>query len=432
MLCVFSGDGAHSIACRGQKHMELSNCLKGTKTLFVKAQFNGYNCDANLHSRFPAERDITVSCGVQSITLKVNFCPVLFSGYVDTDLALNGRHGDSQCRGVLNNNSFPTAILFSISLSTMETCGTSLSVSTSQGANAYGNLSLVQIGNVSGYIDTPDPPTIISYLPGLLYKFSCSYPLEYLVNNTQLASSAAAISVKDSNGTFISTLNLLLYGDSTYASQLSVPVTGLPLKTRVFAAVKASNLDKRWNVLMDYCYTTPSGNPSDELRYDLFFSCYKDPQTTVVENAKSQTGRFSFEVFRFVKHKNQKMSAVFLHCVTKLCRADDCPLLMPICGSRKKREASDSKSQSSASSGNAVVTAGPIITRSEETSSNNSQLVSLDSQAYALDAVSSALVCGVLTLGALALCLFVFSVALLKLRTPSLAALTEVTGPGFK
>ena len=61
-------------------------------------------------------------------------------------------------------------------------------VSTGQGPNAYGNLSLVQIGNVSGYIDTPDPPTIVSYLPGLLYKFSCSYPLEYLVNNTQLAS----------------------------------------------------------------------------------------------------------------------------------------------------------------------------------------------------------------------------------------------------
>lgn len=63
-----------------------------------------------------------------------------------------------------------------------------LQVSTAYGANAYGNMSLVQIGNVSGYIDTPDPPTIISYLPGLLYKFSCSYPLEYLVNNSQLAS----------------------------------------------------------------------------------------------------------------------------------------------------------------------------------------------------------------------------------------------------
>lgn len=47
---------------------------------------------------------------------------------------------------------------------------------------------MVQMGNISGYIDTPDPPTVISYLPGLQYKFSCSYPLEYLLNNSQLAS----------------------------------------------------------------------------------------------------------------------------------------------------------------------------------------------------------------------------------------------------
>lgn len=60
------------------------------------------------------------------------------------------------------------------------------------------------------------------------------------------------------------------------------------------------------------------------------FSCDKDPQTTIIENGKSQMGRFSFEVFRFVKHKNQKMSTVFLHCVTKLCRADDCPFLAPV------------------------------------------------------------------------------------------------------
>lgn len=62
----------------------------------------------------------------------------------------------------------------------------------------------------------------------------------------------------------------------------------------------------------------------------FWHSCYKDPQTTVFENGKSQMGRFSFEVFRFVKHRHQKMSTVFLHCVTKLCRADDCIMLMPV------------------------------------------------------------------------------------------------------
>ncbi|KAG7279048.1 hypothetical protein CRUP_031684 [Coryphaenoides rupestris] len=248
-------------------------CLLTSKTCSTLAQFNGYNCDGNFHSRFPAERDVSVYCGVQTITLKINFCPVLYSGYTDADLALNGRHSDAHCRGFINNNTFPTALLFSISLNTLEACDNSLVVTTAYGSNAYGNTSLVQIGNISGYIDTPDPPTIISYLPGLLYKFSCSYPLEYLVNNTQLAS---------------------------------------------------------WNILMDYCYTTPSGDPNDQLRYDLFFGCNKDPQTTVFENGRSQTGRFAFEVFRFVKHRHQKMSTVFLHCVTKLCRADDCTLLMPM------------------------------------------------------------------------------------------------------
>lgn len=175
------------------------------------------------HASPPGERDIAVYCGVQTITLKINYCPVLFSGYTEVDLALNGHHGDAQCRGFINNNTFPTAVLFSISLSTLEACGNSLvvkkhkhscthkhvfvffsqqstaevgfflsQVSAAYGTNAYGNMSLVQIGNVSGYIDTPDPPTLISYLPGLVYKFSCSYPLEYLVNSSQLASYVAA------------------------------------------------------------------------------------------------------------------------------------------------------------------------------------------------------------------------------------------------
>lgn len=33
--------------------------------------------------------------------------------------------------------------------------------------------------------------------------------------------------------------------DTSYAQQLSIPMAGLTLKTRVFAAVKATNLDRR-------------------------------------------------------------------------------------------------------------------------------------------------------------------------------------------
>ncbi|XP_054650830.1 zona pellucida-like domain-containing protein 1 [Dunckerocampus dactyliophorus] len=398
----------------------------------VSAQFNGYNCDANHHSRFPGERDISVYCGVQTITVKINFCPVLFSGYSDTDLALNAHHSDAQCRGFINNNTFPTAVVFSIGLSTLEACGNSLVVTTAHGPNAYGNMSLVQIGNVSGFIDTPDPPTIISYLPGLLYKFSCSYPLEYLVNNSQLASSSVAISVKDSNGTFVSTLSLMLYNDSTYNQMLAIPMAGLALKTRVFAAVKATNLDKRWNILMDYCYTTPSGNPNDELRYDLFLGCYKDPQTTVFENGKSQMGRFSFEVFRFVKHRHQKMSTVFLHCVTKLCKTDDCIMLMPICGRRRKRDEEASFASPAAASGNAIISAGPIITRSDDTPVNNSQLAP-GNASQLMNPVTTALISGVVILGGISVGFVLLSLHLLqKSRLPLVPAASGAWNPAFK
>lgn len=75
-----------------------------------------------------AERDISVYCGVQAITMKINFCTVLFSGYSETDLALNGRHGDSHCRGFINNNTFPAVVIFIINLSTLEGCGNNLVV----------------------------------------------------------------------------------------------------------------------------------------------------------------------------------------------------------------------------------------------------------------------------------------------------------------
>uniref|UniRef100_K7GAS7 Zona pellucida-like domain-containing protein 1 n=1 Tax=Pelodiscus sinensis TaxID=13735 RepID=K7GAS7_PELSI len=409
--------------------------LLTSQVLSVAAQFNGYNCDANLHSRFPAERDISVYCGVQAITMKINFCTVLFSGYSETDLALNGRHGDAHCKGFINNNTFPAVVIFIINLSTLESCGSTLVVSSVPGINAYGNVSVVQIGNISGYIDTPDPPTIISYLPGLLYKFSCSYPLEYLVNNTQLASSSAAISVRENNGTFISTLSLLLYNDSTYSQLLVIPSIGLPLKTKIYAAVRATNLDGRWNVLMDYCYTTPSGNPNDELRYDLFLrliSCDKDPQTTVIENGKSQMGRFSFEVFRFVKHKNQKMSTVFLHCVTKLCRTDDCPFLAPICSNRERRAAVRRTTWNAQStSGNAVISAGPIITRSDETPTNNSQLAHPNGPPFQLNSVTSALISGIVILGTMSVFFFACSLTLLRRKWSSSSVLGGIQNLAF-
>lgn len=64
--------------------------------------------------------------------MKINFCTVLFSGYSETDLALNGKHGDAHCRGFINNNTFPAVVIFIINLSTLESCGNTLVVRPSQ------------------------------------------------------------------------------------------------------------------------------------------------------------------------------------------------------------------------------------------------------------------------------------------------------------
>ncbi|NXQ16515.1 ZPLD1 protein, partial [Peucedramus taeniatus] len=224
--------------------------------------------------------------------------------------------------------------------------------------------------------------------------------------------------------------------DSTYSQQLLIPSTGLPLKTKIYAAVRATNLDGRWNVLMDYCYTTPSGNPSDDLRYDLFFSftllyktsCDKDPQTTIIENGKSQMGRFSFEVFRFVKHKNQKMSTVFLHCVTKLCRADDCPFLVPICSNRERRDTGGRTTwRPQSTSGNAVISAGPIITRS----GRNKQSFHPNGPPFQMNTVTSALISGIVVLGISSIFFFVCSLTLLHRNWPNSSVLSGIRNPVF-
>uniref|UniRef100_A0A8B9JNK5 Zona pellucida-like domain containing 1b n=1 Tax=Astyanax mexicanus TaxID=7994 RepID=A0A8B9JNK5_ASTMX len=308
--------------------------------IWCKSEIILHGISPNIFFCFPeGERDISVYCGVQTITLKINFCPVLYSGYTIADLALNGRHADVHCRGFINNNTFPTAVLFSISLSTLEACGNTLVVSSAQGNNAYGNISLVQIGHISGYIDTPDPPTVISYLPGLQYKFSCSYPLEYLVNNSQLASSSAAIAVKDNNGTFVSTLSLILFNDSSFIQQLSVPMAGLPLKTRVFAAVRATNLDRRYCIIC------------------ILFLLFIYQRGIVFDSDPKKTSNEFIKILY--------CQQIHIQCSTNVFNAN----LIQICGKRRKRDESLVPS-----AGDAVITAGPIITRGDETPTSNSQL----------------------------------------------------------
>ena len=63
-----------------------------------------------------------------------------------------------------------------------------LQISDQVGTGNFADFSKVQYVNISGTINSVDPSSgMITYLPQILYKFSCFYPMQYLVNNTQLS-----------------------------------------------------------------------------------------------------------------------------------------------------------------------------------------------------------------------------------------------------
>lgn len=58
--------------------------------------------------------------------------------------------------------------------------------------------------------------------------------------------------------------------------------------------------------------------------------CVVENRTTVLYNGRSKFSRFSFEAFRFVEHRNQEMSTIYLHCIMRLCEPNKCQELLDV------------------------------------------------------------------------------------------------------
>lgn len=55
------------------------------------------------------------------------------------------------------------------------------------GSGQFSDFSNVQYINISGSVTSMDPSSgTITYRPQIEYKFSCRYPMQYLLNNTEL------------------------------------------------------------------------------------------------------------------------------------------------------------------------------------------------------------------------------------------------------
>lgn len=55
------------------------------------------------------------------------------------------------------------------------------------GSQEFSDFSNVQFVNISGAVRSIDPSGgMITYRPQIQYRFSCLYPMQYLLNNTEL------------------------------------------------------------------------------------------------------------------------------------------------------------------------------------------------------------------------------------------------------
>ncbi|KAB5550269.1 hypothetical protein PHYPO_G00051870 [Pangasianodon hypophthalmus] len=335
-------------------------------TLALQPVLSLYNC-SSLYERVPDNNDLKVDCGVSIIKLEVNLCTAQWAGFDPTGLALNGMHNSSQCKGTIDTSVYPPVIRYQLAVNDSEgnLCRQSLQIvnEVPSASGPFSQFSTIQSVIITSYIDTPTSSTgVISYSTDLYYHFSCRYPLEYLINDTMIMASSVSVATNDKNGSFIDSLSMNVYNDSTFFYPLVVPPNGLQLRTKVYVEVKAVNLSGNFNLLLDHCFATPSPyryNNSEQL--DFFTVCNYDPRTTVLSNGVSKNSRFSFEAFRFVEHRNQDKSSIFLHCILRLCEPDKCLNIISGCNGRRKRSVEVESGQPNT----ATLSMGPLYTAAQ-------------------------------------------------------------------
>ncbi|KAL7848652.1 hypothetical protein SRHO_G00202750 [Serrasalmus rhombeus] len=326
--------------------------------------------ECGAYARRPAYTDIAVSCGTQSIELAILACPVVYTGYNESLLVLNQIADIPGCRGQLNTSVTPPVVRFAFSLRQADACGSVfvqpvqrlITTTSAAGTGIFSDFSNVQTVNISGVVRSFDPTVgTVTYNAELKYFYSCAYPLEYLINNTVVDVSSSSIAVKDSNGTFISTLSMQLFKDGNYTVPLIIPPLGIELRTTIFVQVIAANLTAQYNVLLDRCYASVSPQPTNSTFFNLFVPCDKDRFTIVIENGDTQRARFSFPAFRFTEQQNQTVSTYYLHCITRLCERATCSQFKQC--SRRRREADTTVIKDGIS---ALITSVPIVTQADK------------------------------------------------------------------
>ncbi|XP_068601860.1 zona pellucida-like domain-containing protein 1 [Brachionichthys hirsutus] len=338
-------------------------------------------CITSETNRPPQNQDINVICGTEYMDLDIFLCPVYQALYTESQMVVNNELNKPECRGSAYWNETPPVLRFRFPIndSAISSCNNIFKTVTAPGSGPFSNFSQIQFVNISGMVNSVELDAgVITYRTQIQYKFSCLYPMQYFLNNTEVGVAGVNLAIKGNNGTFFSTLSMQLYDDEQHQNPLIIPPTGLNLKTKIYVAVRARNLTDKFNVLLDRCYATTSPYPASSTYYDLFVGCTRDEQTKVELNGLSQVAFFSFEAFRFVEHQNKTVSTFYLHCITTLCEVTKCRSLISVCDTsqkRRKREVEEELINATVSS--PVITVGQGTTDMSSGSNYSSPLVAV-------------------------------------------------------
>ncbi|XP_069597181.1 zona pellucida-like domain-containing protein 1 [Ranitomeya imitator] len=329
--------------------------------LLIFSYLEPHNCQtcSPAYDRLPENSDISVTCGSSDIHLSINICPVYFANFLPNELALNGKHNLTECKGLMDISTDPPVLNFTLHLddSSNNTCGNFIDIINEVGVGQFSAYSNVQAVSISGFVDSLPIAEmgLVSYSTNLYYNFSCHYPLQYILNNTELLTSFGAVAINNNSGSFISTLRMGIFTDENFTTEATGNGNTYELRKKIYVQVASNNTAMSYYVNLDECFATPGpiittvGNDS----YSFFTGCNKQNKTTIIQNGQATTAKFSFEAFRFLQHSGQKTSSIYLHCFTRLCLADQCAKCS---GSRKRREANANKEQVMVSSGPLYVT----------------------------------------------------------------------------
>ncbi|XP_071969338.1 zona pellucida-like domain-containing protein 1 [Engystomops pustulosus] len=383
------------------------------------------NC-SSVYYRYPVDADITVDCGPSSISLTINVCPVQYAEFDPNSLALNGQQSKNSCLGILDTSFDPPIIkfVFPINDTTENACGNSITIENSVGTGFFQSFSNVQTVVISGFVNTPliTDSSLITYSTNLNYNFSCHYPLQYMLNNTQLLTSSANVAINTNNGTFISTLSMQIFSDVNFTIPLQSNGSALPLKKNVYVQVTATNLTANFNVHLDECFATPSPLVTTEpaSKFSLLSGCSVTSRTNILSNGVGKTAQFMFETFRFLQHSGQPTSTIYLHCATRLCQPDTCAKLQQDCNAalttppsvRRRRAAKAATTDGTTES--VTVSSGPIYTRDTETTAISAGQASGASEVNQLQGTLTGLIVGIIIAALLGFALAIVSLILYK------------------